>query len=1389
MKRLLSLTLVWILLLNLAGPALAQEESPATEPLSLTEPLQNPVAPALDLKELAVSVSGSMLESAGRYAYNYLITNETDAPILKFLVGFAAGFQNVALLEIRAALSQITQQLNQIQSQLSDLSDQIAQGFREMENTVLQGQYTALVTNNIEPVEQAIADSWSGYIFLSHQSALMAAQLADDPDVLAQVLEQEALLKPQYSNWNAMQIRWDAWVSSYGLEGAFEEGYAQWVRDTQNIDFADCLGKLAALMQSAVGEDTLLSVQEKRLRGQYPFEHQITEEMEFTFCYVSALQARLLVLYRDYTDYLNYRDTQAEYADAEAVAAAQKQIDNRSVAYRYHAQVAIETMNRAALDSGIETLMQPEQIHQTLLLEDGSDLAVYCVRANSDGRLYCIGKQAPRLGDMVKEETTSVYSRFFASEQYCSAFKTANSRFRVVSLENASRGLDGLLERCGGNVLLWLRGEGGLTELDAQADTILTDKITTSVDHSGGYTLQYETVHHLDLLTLDHNRPLAEQSKAFSTYDVSAGRGDLHGTAYEDLQYLLIYCDMRPEGQDHIVKLTQLSQLADEMCLLDGDVLDLSDAYGDAGNKTLYVSGKVKIIGGGSGKPVENLTIYAARGTELTLEELHYSGSAGEAGALTGGGAFRLILNGSNRISQGGAENALYTDITVSSGTADTLELSANKGKCIAGPRFQAKEITLVTSANGVEAAPREGLLEDCTIDSSTGRYDVEAISVENCTWVNYAPYKVTVQTGSVLNAGSDDSLKLTLADVTLTLEKDMNSGSTQTAYCYGKALTQLPAEVGLKMAGSDDWYGVSIQISTNLTDYSKPDCRYMVCQWVDQDLLTVKNHNLGIKLQVVTADDTAAGTDSDISAAMGWLDDAGQLVTGEFYNISNRTGGNAFETGTTDTVYFRQDQIPQDLEPEDLCFLVLKTDASLAGSDWKLASVTVTRMQAGQEESSVTIHPDQWILKEDYPYAFGLKPDISRQYRLKIKTGDKLWAGTDSNISFQLVGSNGTTNWVTANPYITGNAFERNDTDTVMLTFQTHVGKITGLNIKSDLWGAGAGWYCDYVEVWEYDPLTKETGSHVKVSVCEWFEDDGSKSQSFCGEAITLLQGAGGSSVGKSLESVLEQLLKKHESLVIRRADTLHGEYQQIARLPEDSIERIESAMQPGEDYFIKVFHQKEDGTLAQVIEIFRVIPGQGIVEIPQRTVEPGEMTQQHITQALQKAGMTSVHQIREALYQQLLTQNNTVAAENTALYEMQLRIFRDGKWTEAGLEDFPEEGQIIASVVAPEGSDPAKDSYYGVHMFSEDALGKKAGQTERLSIQTRTDAEGTVWLDFYMSGMSPVLIGWSDEANVETPEPEESPDTGDPILVLLLGAILSLAGLMYLLPRRRRR
>lgn len=1399
MKKALSVILSLILALNLAVPAMATEnEAPVlpaeetgetlteqtpeepgegapedtlqeqTPPLVGDAPQADPgtglEAPSLSLTDLSITAGKSLITSASVYLYTYILENDVDAPIVAYAASCVMGYTYTWLIEIQHSLDEIMGQLNEIQGQLSDLSDQINQGFTQLQDTVLQAEYTALVRDYISPVEQAIFDSWSGYIFLSHKSSLRAAELVEDTEAADRIRAEGEDLRNQYTNWDAMEARWNTWVSSYGEDGAMEELYAQWIRDTETIDFTGCLDKLSCLMQSSVGEDTLLSVQQKRLENKYPFAHQITPEMEQVFQYVSALQVRLLTLYRDYTDYCNFLDAQGTYETQEEISAAQKRMDDRTIAYKYDATVAVKVLNQAAQTPGIRDLIQPGQIHQTLITQDGQQIPVYQVRANSDDRFYCIAKEALTLSEIVGNTTTSVYSSYYATAEYEDMMQSGDNRFRTVSYHHGGRGLEGLLADCSGDILLWLRGVGGLTELNPEARLVMTPKITSTVDHSGNFSIMHDELYFIDLQDFDKNLEGSEQYVSFQAYDI-LGSGEYEGAPMKDLRLLRIYCDMRPaEADEGPVKITQLSQLTDEMCLTDGDVLDLTNTYGNAGGKTVFVSGKVKILGGGSGKPIENLTVQAAAGTELTVENLYWSGSGEETGALVSEEAITLILNGENRIAQGGAENAVFADVTVLAGTGDTLRIEAKDGACMAGPAFRAKGVELHTSANGMEAEPETGRLENCTIHSASGKYDVRKLEISGCSWTEHAPYLVTFQTGGILNAGTSDAVQLTLSGVTVEVSGELSSDTTKTAITYGKAVTAAPGELQLKMKGSDDWYGISLTVSTNLSDYAQPDGRYMICDWVDETTQTIANNNTGIKLKVTTADVSGAGTDADISAAMVWKDANGELCRGTYQNLSDRTAGNAFEAGTTDTVYFRQDAMTGG-EPVSLS---LKTDGALAGADWKVERIVVTVMEAGREAQSVTVYPDQWIITEDYPYDFVINGEGSQQYRLKIKTGDKSLAGTDANLSFQLVGSNGTTNWITANPYISGNAFERNDTDTVLLTFDRSVGRITGLNIRSDLWGAGAGWYCDYVELWEYDAQTQQTRNHAKVTVASWFED-GSEKQSFAGSTVANLQG---SNTGKPLQTVLERLMTQYDTLVVCRADTLHGEYRQVAQLPKDDPAVPEQGLTAGERYYFKIYHPLEDGTLCQVFEILCVEGGTGIVDIPQLKMEAAVLTDAAVEKKLTEA---------------VRTKNDTV--QDAALYGLTLYIQKD-QWVEAAASDFPEEGRIIVSLPVPAGSDPAVDTYYGAQL-----CGKNSGEIHFLELDTHTDGEGQVWLDFFVTEAAPVLIGWSDAPDSGKPDAPvvkpSVPDTGDGAAweLWLLAFGLSGAGLWLCLEQLRRR
>jgi hypothetical protein len=89
-----------------------------------------------------------------------------------------------------------------------------------------------------------------------------------------------------------------------------------------------------------------------------------------------------------------------------------------------------------------------------------------------------------------------------------------------------------------------------------------------------------------------------------------------------------------------------------------------------------------------------------------------------------------------------------------------------------------------------------------------------------------------------------------------------------------------------------------------------------------------------------------------------------------------------------------------------------------------------------------------------------------TRAYTIRIFTGNKLWAGTDSNIYMSMRGSDGVIGEQCLNPLISGNAFERNQTDTAVLAGLAAIGEVQSITIRSDGSWPSSDWYLGWVEI-----------------------------------------------------------------------------------------------------------------------------------------------------------------------------------------------------------------------------------------------------------------------------------------------------------------------------------
>ena len=101
------------------------------------------------------------------------------------------------------------------------------------------------------------------------------------------------------------------------------------------------------------------------------------------------------------------------------------------------------------------------------------------------------------------------------------------------------------------------------------------------------------------------------------------------------------------------------------------------------------------------------------------------------------------------------------------------------------------------------------------------------------------------------------------------------------------------------------------------------------------------------------------------------------------------------------------------------------------------------------------------------------------------------------------------------------------------------------------------------------------------------------------------------------------------------------------------------------------------------------------------------------------------------------------------------------------------------MVTLPLPEGTSSDRNKFTVLHMFSSDAYGNTAGTLEQPTVSVKTDSDGKEYLEFYVTGFSPILVGWETDTN-------GVPPTGDTqSMIWLYGAIaagVALAVLIYI-------
>ena len=161
-------------------------------------------------------------------------------------------------------------------------------------------------------------------------------------------------------------------------------------------------------------------------------------------------------------------------------------------------------------------------------------------------------------------------------------------------------------------------------------------------------------------------------------------------------------------------------------------------------------------------------------------------------------------------------------------------------------------------------------------------------------------------------------------------------------------------------------------------------------------------------------------------------------------------------------------------------------------------------------------------------------------------------------------------------------------------------------------------------------------------------------------------------------------------------------------------------------------------------------------------------------ISQELIDAGFDSTETIRDILLESIWAIDDSV--NYIALFDATL-MTRDGDdWVKADETHFPEDGFLPVLLPYPKGTD-ANTPFTAVHMFSSSAFGKTPGEIELL--WTESLEEGLL---VYVTGLSPIMIGWNMDGEIPN---TVNPGTGDTditmFVALMVVALFGMVAVVY--------
>ena len=302
--------------------------------------------------------------------------------------------------------------------------------------------------------------------------------------------------------------------------------------------------------------------------------------------------------------------------------------------------------------------------------------------------------------------------------------------------------------------------------------------------------------------------------------------------------------------------------------------------------------------------------------------------------------------------------------------------------------------------------------------------------------------------------------------------------------------------------AGTDDNWEIA-DIKANVfdkyektqTNYDKPDI-HSIMQYSISNKHTIGDFAINGNYELSAKDKSTAATWYPYPAGRQPKPEAATID----YQIAIQTKKEA-NAGTDDNIYLS-------IHGTEASIKDVKLNSLLKGNAFESGDLDIITLRGYKNVGkilSIKIRKgglDNWrgeyvyISKLDQSYKFTIdgrldgatdfriidsKTTTDRPYIVNISTGDQAGAGTDANVSLEIVGDKGSTGKIALNARMSGNVFERAGRDVVGF-MAGDVGKVKHIVISHDNAFAAAGWFLSVVEV------TAPTGK-TRFECNDWLE------------------------------------------------------------------------------------------------------------------------------------------------------------------------------------------------------------------------------------------------------------------------------------------------------------